>query len=110
MIDTTGDRYGQGHDIRLSNKTKSIQEKNTCVARCEIDNPGNTEGIAKCMIKCATNQGSILILGCVVQCTIGNWATAELFIGCINECVATNPAMSNPAQNYTSAKASQMSI
>ena len=107
MIDTTAARYEQGPDIRLSNKTKSIQEaKNICVAKCEIDNPGNTEGIAKCMIQCATIQGAILILGCVRQRTIGDWATAGLCIGCIKELVAT----SNPAQNYTSTQASQMSI
>ena len=61
-----------------------------CLNSCETAHQGNTEEIAKCMTGCAMTENSILLLGCVVQCSIGNWATAELFVKCIHGCVEAN--------------------
>jgi len=52
------------------------------------------------MTDCAIKENSVKTLGCVVECSIGNWATAELFVKCMHECDEKN------SLNITAAKQS----
>lgn len=33
------------------------------------------------------------MLGCVVQCSIGNWATADVFVGCVHDCINSSSSV-----------------
>ena len=103
LIEYVETRYAQGPIVELyANKSSGkARAELACVQECEAENPGNTEELAKCMTQCATQQSSVLLLGCVVQCTIGNWATAEMFIGCIHECLEKNTTRTVSARNVT---------